>query len=182
MRFNPFIVPGLLLLAGFSMPASVIRTSFGPEISAEDFRQHVRHLQALPREPATESDSLKQRYLQAQFARLGIAHQVLSCAPALGVQATLAGTEGGQAPMLYFANWQNPHDVAGVLEVAERFMTQRPRPKHDVLFVFAEVQSLQDTHCNTWNRAYRQTAPENLNTLSAPALVQTLNQWHIAGK
>lgn len=182
MRLNPFFVPGLLLLAGFSMPASVIRTSFGPEISAEDFRQHVRNLQALPREPATESDSLKQRYLQAQFARLGIANQVLSCAPASGVQATLAGTQSSQAPVLYFANWQNPYDVAGVLEVAERFMTQRPRPKHDVLFVFGEVQNLQDNHCNAWNRAYRQTAPENLNTLSAPALVQTLNQWHIAGK
>jgi hypothetical protein len=182
MRFNPFIVPGLLLLAGFSLPQSLIRTSFGPEVSAEDFRQHVGHLQALPREPATENDSLKQRYLQAQFARLGIANQVLSCAPDSGVQARLAGTESGNAPVLYFANWQNPHAVAGVLEVAERFMTQRPRPKHDVLFVFAEAQSLQDTHCNSWNRAYRQTAPENLGTLSAQALVQTLNQWHIAGK
>ncbi len=182
MCFNAHFVPGLLLLAGFSLPTSLIRTSFGPEVSAEDFSQHVRNLQALPLEPATENDSLKQRYLQAQFARLGIANQVLSCAPASGVQATLAGTESGHAAVLYFANWQNPHDVAGVLEVAERFMTQRPRPKHDVLFVFGEMQSLQANACSAWNLAYRQTAPENLNALSAPALVQTLNQWHIAGK
>lgn len=182
MRFNHLFLASLLLLSGFSSATIQIRTSFGPEVSAEDFKQHVQNLQALAKVPVAASSNQKQRYLQNQFARIGIANQAMNCAATFGVKAQIKGTEIGHQAVVYSANWHQVYEIAAVLEIAERFMTQSPRPKHDVIFVLAEAATLQAPQCDTKQAAHRISVPENLDALNALTLVQALNKLHIAGK
>jgi hypothetical protein len=98
-----------------------------------------------------------------------------------GLQAVLRGTEAKLAPVVYTAKWQDAYQVAGVLEIAERFMTQRPRPKHDVIFLFSLQDDLSGPDCAVYRNARVTLSPEKLSGLSASDLVRYLNRLHIAG-
>lgn len=183
MRLTPMFLAALLTLAGCMLPTSAAQSSFGPEVSAEDYGQHLLNLQNLTSDasnPENDVDAGRKQYLSRQFARLGLPSMPPSCGD--GFQAVLSGTEADLAPVLYTAKWQDAYQVAGVLEVAERFMTQRPRPKHDVIFLFSMQDDFSWPDCATYRNARLKLSPENLRGLSAMDLVIYLNRLHIAGK
>lgn len=183
MRLTPMLLAALLALTGFMLPTSAAQSSFGPEVSAEDYGQHLLNLQTHASDvsnPENDVNAERRQYLSRQFARLGLPNKPPSCGE--GLQAVLSGTEANLAPVLYTAKWQDDYQVAGVLEVAERFMTQRPRPKHDVIFLFSMQDDLSWPDCAVYRNARLKLSPENLSGLSALDLVLYLNRLHIAGK
>lgn len=177
MRFKLSLLVLTAIFAVTAAPGCPAQSSFGPEISAEDFSQHLQGLAVT--EPAGHrfndyAEALRLSYLRYQFTRLGLPTQADPCGNPHGLQAELAGTESGQAPVLYYANWTNAAQVAGVLEIAERFMTSRPRPKHAVRFMFGTQAHAPLSACTGLEKTLRVIQPENLPTGDAAALVRQL--------
>ena len=177
MRFNLPLLVFSAALAAAATPACRAQSSFGPEISAEDFSQHLQGLAVT--EPAGHrfndyAEALRLSYLRYQFTRLGLPTQPGTCGGTHALQAELAGTESGLAPVLYYADWTNAAQVAGVLEIAERYMTSRPRPKHAVLFLFGTQAHAAPPACTQMEKTRLVIQPENLPTGDAVALVKQL--------
>jgi hypothetical protein len=175
VRFRPAL---LCLASALAVsPCAFAQYSFGPEISAEDFSQHLQGLAVA--EPAGHqfndyAEALRLSYLRYQFTRLGLPTGPNRCGDGRGLQAELEGTEKGRAPVVYYAPWTDAAQVAGVLEIAERFMTSRPRPEHTVMFVFGSESHSAPGACRDMDKTARVIQPENLPTGDATALVQQL--------
>ncbi len=175
MRFRPSLLCFTVALA--AAPCVIAQSSFGPEISAEDFSQHLQGLAVT--EPAGHlfndyAEALRLSYLRYQFTRLGLPTGPNRCGDGRGLQAELAGTEKGKAAVVYYAPWTDAAQVAGVLEIAERFMTSRPRPAHTVMFRFGSEPHPASGACNDAEKTARVIQPEHLATGDAAALVQQL--------
>lgn len=184
MRFS---IPVFVMLGALAaVPASLAQSSFGPEISAEDFRQHLANLAvSVPagKQPSGYAEPLRRAYLEYQFIRLGLQSQPASCAPlAHSLQAVLPGTDAGAGPVVYLAQWQKPAEIAAVLEIAERFMTQRPRPAHDVVFLFSPRNRADLAGCRPLGKAVRVIQPEDMETRDASSLVRDLIALQRQGK
>ena len=175
MRFRLFL---LWFTAAFTVsPGTFAQSSFGPEISAEDFSQHMQGLAAT--EPAghrfgDDAEALRLSYLRYQFTRLGLPTGPSRCGDGHGLQAELEGAENGRGAVVYYALWTDNAQVAGVLEIAERFMTSRPRPAHAVIFRFGAEPHPVPAGCNPAENAGRVIQPEHLPTGDAMALVDKL--------
>jgi hypothetical protein len=175
MRFRPALL--CLAAALAAAPNLSAQSSFGPEISAEDFSQHLQGLAVA--EPADHrfgdyAQALRLSYLCYQFTRLGLPTGPSQCGDGRGLKAELAGTEKSTAPVVYYAPWTDAVQVAGVLEIAERFMTYRPRPKHTVMFLFGSESHYALGACKDMDKTARVIQPENLPIGDAMALVQQL--------
>ncbi len=161
MRYS---IPVFFLAGALAaVPVSLAQSSFGPEISAEDFHQHLANLAAFGPDGNRSDDyaeSLRRAYLKYQFIRLGVQNQPAACAPlAHSLQAVLPGTEAGASPVVYLAQWRKPAEIAAVLEIAERFMTQRPRPKHDCGFPVQPAKQSRISHpAPCWPRPKRSSS------------------------
>lgn len=184
MRFS---IP-VFVLAGALAGAHpcLAQSSFGPEISAEDFHQHLGNLAAsAPAGQAADgyAESLRRAYLKYQFIRLGLRNQPPACAPAArSLQAVLPGTEAGASPVVYMAQWRKPAEIAAVLEIAERFMTQQPRPKHDVVFLFSPGNRTDLADCALLRKAAAVIHPTGMETRDASSLVRDLIGLQRQGK
>jgi len=175
MRFRPALLCFAAVLA--ASPGLSAQSSFGPEISAEDFSQHLQGLAVA--EPAEHlfgdyAQALRLSYLRYQFTRLGLPTGPSQCGDGNGLKAELDGTEKGRAPVVYYAPWTDAAQVAGVLEIAERFMTSRPRPAHTVMFLFGSESHSAPGACRGMDKTARVIQPENLPTGDAMALVEKL--------
>ena len=131
MRFRPS--PLWFAAALAASPSAFAQSSFGPEISAEDFSQHLQGLAVA--EPAGHqfndyAEELRLSYLRYQFTRLGLPSQAPPCGNAHGLQAVLDGTEHGRAPVVYYAPWTDAVQVAGVCG--------RPQPGHHHIIAFGD--------------------------------------------
>lgn len=176
------------ILAGAlaAAPVCLGQSSFGPEISAEDFHQHLGNLAVF--EPAGHrsndyAESLRRAYLEYQFIRLGLQNQPAACGPTKhSLQAALPGTEAGAHAVVYMAQWQQPAEIAAVLEIAERFMTQRPRPKHDVVFLFSPGSKTDLAGCALLRNAAAVIHPAGMETRDASSLVRDLIELQRQGK
>lgn len=175
MRFRPALLCFAAALA--AAPSLSAQSSFGPEISAEDFSQHLQGLAVA--EPAVHlfgnyAQALRLSYLRYQFTRLGLPTGPSQCGDGRGLKAELAGTEKSTAPVVYYAPWTDAAQVAGVLEIAERFMTSRPRPAHTVMFLFGSESHSAPGACRDMDKTARVIQAENLPIGDATALVQQL--------
>lgn len=175
MRFRPFLLCLAAMIA--ANPCALAQSSFGPEISAEDFGQHLQGLAVA--EPAGHrfadyAEALRLSYLRYQFTRLGLPTAPSGCGDGKGLRAELAGTENGLPPVVYYAPWTDATQVAGVLEIAERFMTSRPRPKHAVVFLFDASSHPRTTVGCMPESTVQVIQPENLPASDANALVLEL--------
>jgi len=175
MRFRPALLYFAAALA--ASPSLSAQSSFGPEISAEDFSQHLQGLAVT--EPAGHlfndyAEALRLSYLRYQFTRLGLPTGPSPCGDGRGLQAELTGTEKSTAPVVYYAPWTDVAQVAGVLEIAERFMTSRPRPTHTVMFLFGPESHYALGACKDMDQTARVIQAENLPIGDAMALVQQL--------
>jgi hypothetical protein len=177
-----FFLAGALAAAA-ACPA---QSSFGPEISAEDFHQHLGNLAASApagSAPDDYAESLRRAYLKYQFIRLGLRNQPPACAPAArSLQAVLPGTDAGASPVIYMAQWRKPAEIAAVLEIAERFMTQQPRPKHDVVFLFSPDNRTDLAGCPLLGKARTVIQPVAMETRDASSLVRDLIALQRQGK
>ena len=185
MRSIPFYLPLMAALA-VAAPSAAAQSSYGPEISAEDFGQHLRALAAT--EPAGHpfsdyAQSLRSAYVEYQFVRLGLQTHAAGCgSDAVARQASLPDTGREGQPTVYLAHWQDAAEVAAVLEIAERFTTQRPRPKHAVLFLFTGKDRRALGSCEPLASAKTVIEPRNLLTLDASSLVRELNLLQRQGR
>ena len=158
-------------------PGTFAQSSFGPEISAEDFSQHLQGLAvAKPGDHrfGDDAEALRLSYLRHQFMRLGLPTGPSRCGDGHGLQAELAGAEKGLVPIVYYAPWTDAAQLAGVMEIAERFMTSRPRPAHAVIFRFGVEPYPVLAGCNPAESSTRIIQPEHLPTGDALALVEKL--------
>lgn len=184
MRYSipVFLLAGALAAA----PVSLAQSSFGPEISAEDFHQHLANLAAFGPDGNRSDDNaepLRLAYLKYQFIRLGLQSQPASCAPqAHSLQAVLPGTDSGAGPVVYLAQWRKPAEIAAVLEIAERFMTQRPRPKHAVVFLFSPQTKSELAPCALFAEAKAVIQPVGMESRDASSLVRDLIALQRQGK
>lgn len=184
MRYS---IPVFFLAGALAaVPVSLAQSSFGPEISAEDFHQHLANLAAFGPDGSRSDDyaeSLRRAYLKYQFIRLGLWNQPAACAPPeRNLQAVLPGTEAGARAVVYMAQWQKPAEIAAVLEIAERFMTQRPRPKHDVVFLFSPGNRTDLAGCALLRKAAAVIHPTGMETRDASSLVRDLIELQRQGK
>ncbi len=175
MRFRHLL---LCFAATFAVsPCTFAQSSFGPEISAEDFSQYMQGLAVA--EPAghrfgDDAEALRLSYLRYQFTRLGLPTGPSRCGDGRGLQAKLDGTEKDRAPVVYYAPLTDAAQIAGVLEIAERFMTSRPRPAHAVIFRFGAEPHPVHSGCKPAESAARVIQAEQLPTGDAMALVDML--------
>lgn len=178
----------VIFLAGAlaAAPVCPAQSSFGPEISAEDFHQHLGNLAAfVPAGNASAgyAESLRRAYLKYQFIRLGLRNQPPACVPAeRSLQAMVPGTGTGASPVVYMAQWQKPAEIAALLEIAERFMTQQPRPKHDVVFLFSPNNRTDLATCALLRNAAVVIHPTGMETRDASSLVRDLITLQRQGK
>ena len=184
MRYS---IPVFFLAGALAaVPVSLAQSSFGPEISAEDFHQHLANLAAFGPDGNRSDDhaeSLRRAYLKYQFIRLGVQSQPAACAPpAHSLQAALPGTEAGAGPVVYVAQWRKPAEIAALLEIAERFMTQRPRPKHTVVFLFSPQTKAELASCALLAKAKAVIQPVDMETRDASSMVRDLNILQRQGK
>ncbi len=179
MRFSVFLFFSIAPIYGFfCSPAQAhINTSFGPEISAEDFQQHTKYLSEL-------KTSKQQDYLELQFTRLGLNSYVLPCqAPMRGQIATLAGINKSRTDsVIYFARLDDIYQMASVLEIAERFMTTKPRPEHTVYFIFSDSAPETFAQCTALKQARLTIQPKGMEKLDSSSLTRDLNALHRQGK
>jgi len=184
MRFIPVTALIVALLLGMTSRSVVAQSSFGPEISAEDYLQHVQNLNATKSHNSKDNfaESLGQSYLNYQFTRLGLSTENIACNGATLYVAKLPGAVQDIPPVVYYAPWQKRMQMAGVLEIAERFLTQRPRPKHPVYFVFGNTIQAQKLQCGPLKKAGLVLQPQQLEDLDAIALVRYLSNLQIKGK
>ena len=177
MRFSVLL---FLLIATshgfFSRPVQAhITTSFGPEISAEDFQQHAHSISEL-------KTSKQQAYLLLQFTRLGLSISELPC-QARGQMATLAGTNSRLTDsVIYFAHLEDIYQMASVLEIAERFLTTKPRPEHTVHFIFSSSPPEALTQCVALKQTRLTIQPKDMEKLDSNSLVRDLNALQRQGK
>ena len=75
---------------------------------------------------------------------------------------------------MYYAPLTDAAQIAGVLEIAERFMTSRPRPAHAVIFRFGAEPHPVHSGCKPAESAARVIQAEQLPTGDAMALVDML--------
>ncbi len=180
MRFSVLIFLLIAPIYGFfSSPAQAhINTSFGPEISAEDFKQHAHSLSEY------KTAKQQQTYLQLQFTRLGLTSNALPCqTPMRGQVATLAGTQSSRTDsVVYFASLNDIHQMASVLEIAERFMTTKPRPEHTVYFIFSVDAPEGLNQCTGLKNIRLTIQPNDMQKLDSSSLVRELNALQRQGK
>ena len=179
MRSIPLFLPLIAALA-VAAPSASAQSSYGPEISAEDFGQHLRALAAA--EPSGEAvQALRAAHVERQFARLGL--QILDAGCGSDArQAALPDTGADGAAAVYLAHWQDAAEVAAVLEIAERFTTQRPRPAHAVVFLFTGKDRHALGGCEPLASAKTVIEPRDLLTLDASSLVRELNLLYRQGR
>jgi len=184
MRFIQSTAVIVALLSGLSSHGVVAQSSFGPEISAEDYLQHVYNLNTANsgKPKAGFAESLGQSYLNYQFVRLGLNTENIACNGSALYVAELPGTTQDMPPVVYYAPWQQRKQMAGVLEIAERFLTQRPRPKHAVYFAFSNKSEAKNLRCGPLNNATLVVQPDQLESLDPLALVRYLNSLQMKGK
>jgi hypothetical protein len=179
MRFTSqviFLVCALYSLTG-SVAKAQMHTSFGPEISAEDFDQHQHVLSKL------KLTRQRRAYIQQQFQRLGLNANILKCTAAKHtLQATLADTHHADRSVIYFAQLGDNYAVASVLEIAERFASTRPRPLHEVRFIFSTTASETLQRCPPQSPGPLWVHIKNTQQLDSGSLVQYLNTLHHLGK
>lgn len=175
----------LMACALAAAPASAAQTSFGPEISAEDYQQHLWALRAA--DFTTPGDTAfaerhTRAYLEAQLERLGLHAQEIDCAgKEQGLQAVLPGTGSDPGPVLYLAQWPDAGRMAALLEIIERFLTQT-RPKHEVAFLFAGAEAKRLAKCPGWQDARIIVVPGDLETRDPGNLVRDLILLQQQGK
>lgn len=177
MRFSVLLFLLIATIHGFfSSPVQAhINTSFGPEISAEDLQQHVHSISEL-------KTSKQQAYLLLQFTRLGLNISKLPC-QARGKMATLAGTNISHTDsVVYFANLEDIYQMASVLEIAERFLTTKPRPEHTVYFIFSSNPPEVLTQCVALKQTRLTIQPKDMEKLDSSSLVRDLNALQRQGK
>ena len=177
MRFSVLLFLLIATIHGFfSSPVQAhINTSFGPEVSAEDFQQHAHSISEL-------KSSKQQAYLLLQFTRLGLNNTELPC-QARGQMATLAGTNISRTDSVaYFASLGDIYQMASVLEIAERFMTTKPRPEHAVYFIFSSSPPEALTQCVALNQTRLTLQPKDMEKLDSSSLVRDLNALQRQGK
>jgi hypothetical protein len=184
MRYSvsALTLAGALALA----PLSNAQSSFGPEISAEDFDQHLWALRspsfASPGD-AVFAGGFTDIYLQTQYERLGLGTQAFSCSGKIhGLQATLPGSGTAGETVVYLASHGNPHELAALLEIAERFVTQRPRPAHTVVFLSSPSKRTALNGCSLLENAAQVIQPTGFETSDAASLVRDLNALQRQGK
>lgn len=179
MRSIPLFLPLIAALA-VAAPSASAQSSYGPEISAEDFGQHLRALSADV--PSGESaQALRAAYVERQFARLGLRALDAGCGPDTR-QAVLPDTGTDGAAAVYLAHWQDAAEVAAVLEIAERFTTQRPRPAHAVAFLFRDGSHHMADAGAPAGVTGTVIEPRNLLTLDASSLVRELSLLYRQGR
>jgi hypothetical protein len=180
MRLSTLLFFSIAPIYGlFSSPVQAhINTSFGPEISAEDFKQHAHSLSEL------KAFNLRQDYLSLQFKRLGLSSSALACqTPARGQLAILKGTNSNRTDSaMFFAAMDDIYQIASVLEIAERFMTTKPRPEHDVMFVFSDSSPETLTQCSMLKQIRLTIQPKNMEKLDSSSLIRDLNALQRQGK
>lgn len=172
MRFRPALLCFAAALA--ASPCTFSQSSFGPEISAEDFNLRLQRVTT-----TTSSGAQRLLDLRDQLAHLNLLTRMSTCDGQHGLLAEMVGTESARGPVLYYAWLADAAQIAGVLEIAERFMTTKPRPKHAVLFAFG-TDAQPRTDCLAGPMA-RVIQPANLPTDNAAALVQQLIALHRQG-
>lgn len=179
MRFSVLLFLLIATIHGFfnSPVQAHINTSFGPEISAEDFQQHAHSISEL-------NTSKQQAYLLIQFTRLGLNSGALPCqAPVRGQMATLVGTNISRTDsVIYFAQLDDIYQMASVLEIAERFMTTKPRPEHAVYFIFSSSPPEALTQCVALKQTRLTIQPKDMEKLDSSSLVRDLNALQRQGK
>ncbi len=180
MRFSVVLFSIIAAFYGlFNRPAQAhSNTSFGPEISAEDFQQHVHSLSAF------KALKQQQAYLQLQFKRLGLNSSALLCQPLMhGELATLVGTEQSRTDsVVYFAKLDDIYQMASVLEIAERFKTTKPRPEHTVYFIFSDSTPQTLAQCAALKQTYLTMQPKSMEKLDSSSLIRELNALQMQGK
>jgi hypothetical protein len=160
----------IMVCALASAQSSHAQSSFGPEISAEDFNQHLWALRA-PGFTGQYADA----YLRTQFDRLGLDTRETACAGNIqGLQAVLPGTGPAGDTVIYLANPGKPHEVAAILEIAERFMTERPRPAHAVVFLVSTAGAGELPACASFRKTARIIQPSGMETRDPDDLVMDL--------
>lgn len=151
--------------------------SYGPEVSAEDFALHVASLSLL------NSTTMRKDYIAQQFNRLGLASRNLVCKnKQQGIYATLGNTANKGITTQYIAQLENVYQLASTLEIAERFMTELPRPSHDIRFSFVESSADVLLACTNLNGATRSIQPIGMENLDSSSLVRDLNALYLEGK
>lgn len=178
----------VLFMAGImaAAPAGMAQSSFGPEISAEDFQQHLWALRSPGFASAGDTafaGRYMEVYLQTQFERLGLDTREIDCGGKIrGLMALLPGIGPDGRPVLYLADSEKPHEAAAILEIAERFVTERPRPAHDVYFLFSTVAAGKLTACTAFRQTARIIQPTGMQARDAGELVTDLIELQRQGK
>ena len=179
MRFVTDLFVLLAILPGIGFAATP-QSSFGPEISAEDFSLHLDRLAGYQ---STDRTDAAATYIQSQFARLGLTESPALCnSDRQGLQAVLHGTAQDGRAVVYLADPDKPGEIAALLEIAERFMTQRPRPSHDVLFLISSVGVDALSTCDAFRQVPRIIQPAEMETRDASSLVRDLIELQGQGK
>ena len=176
----------IMVYALASAQTSHAQSSFGPEISAEDFHLHLWALRspgfAGPADAAF-AGHYADAYLQTQFERLGLSTQEIPCAAKIqGLQAVLTGTGPDGNTVIYLASPDKPHEVAAILEIAERFMTERPRPAHTVVFLISTAGAEELSACVSFQNVTRIIQPIGMETRDAGDLVIDLIRLQRQGR
>lgn len=176
----------IMVCALASAQSSHAQSSFGPEISAEDFNQHLWALRApgfAGPADAAFAGQYADAYLRTQFDRLGLDTRETACAGNIqGLQAVLPGTGPAGDTVIYLANPGKPHEVAAILEIAERFMTERPRPAHAVVFLVSTAGAGELPACASFRKAARIIQPSGMETRDPDDLVMDLIRLQRQGR
>lgn len=174
----PNVLTALALLIVISPKLFAQNTSsYGPEISAEDFAQHVARLSTLSTTAAREN------YIAQQLIRLGLNSRQVVCENSeQGIYAELKSIQDSEATTQYMAQLEDVYQIASVLEITERFITQKPRPSHDVRFSFIVTSQDKLVDCSNLNMAKINIQPIGMEKLDSRSLVRELNALYLEGK
>ena len=152
-------------------------SSFGPEVSAEDFELHVASLSSL------SSATARKVYIAQQFNRLGLNSRNLVCKEKEhGIYATLRSTTTSETTIQYIAQIEDVYQIASVLEITERYMTLKPRPSHDIRFSFVTISPENLLSCSNLNTANLNIQPNDTENLDSSNLVRHLNGLYLEGR
>lgn len=180
-------IPVFILIGAFAAaPAGFAQSSFGPEISAEDFQQHLWALRSpgfADAGDAAFAGRYAEAYLQTQFERLGLGAREIDCGGEIrGLQTVLPGSNPSGTAFIYLANPDKPHEVAAMLEIAERFVTERPRPAHDVYFLVSPSAADELPACAAFRQVSGILQPTGMESRDAGGLVRDLIELQRQGK
>jgi hypothetical protein len=176
--YLPTVFTVCALLSALSLNLFAQETSsFGPEVSAEDYSQHVISLSAL------NTNTERNNYITKQFNRLGLNGQNLACQSSeQGIYATLKNSTNTGTTTQYIAHLEDIYQTASVLEIAERFMTQKPRPSHDIRFNFFTSTQDNFVSCAKFDTSDLTIEPTGMEKLDSSSLVRYLNVLYVEGK